>query len=157
MTSLKIGDLAPDFLLPTMINNEPLKLSNLRGGFVLLYFYPKDDTPGCTIEAKAFNDLKPEFHKLNTIIIGVSKDSLASHAKFKEKYCLNFDLISDTDSNICESYGVWTQKSMYGRQYMGIERSTFLIDEKGKIAYIWSKVSVSDHATEVLDIIKGMI
>lgn len=147
--TLKVGDKAPDFSMPTSGNNK-ISLSDLLGKIVVLYFYPKDDTPGCTIEANSFNKLKSEFEKMNTIIVGVSKDDLNSHAKFKEKYCLNFDLASDNNSDTCEKYGVWAQKSMFGKKYMGIERSTFLIDKQGKIAYIWPKVSVTNHAEEVL-------
>jgi peroxiredoxin Q/BCP len=132
---------------------KEIKLSDLKGKFVVLYFYPKDDTPGCTIEANDFNNLKPEFEKLNAIIIGVSKDDLNSHDKFKQKHCLQFNLASDT-SYTCEKYGVWGEKSMYGKKYMGINRVTFLIDKDGWIAHIWPKVSVASHAKEVLDTIK---
>lgn len=146
---LKIGDKAPDFAMPTG-NNTIISLSNLSGKCVVLYFYPKDDTPGCTIEANDFNKLKPEFEKMNAVIVGVSKDNLNSHENFKNKYCLNFDLASDNNSDTCEKYGVWAEKSMFGKKYMGIERTTFLIDKQGKIAYIWPKVSVANHAEEVL-------
>lgn len=147
--TLKVGDKAPDFSMPTNGHNK-ISLSDLLGKFVVLYFYPKDDTPGCTIEANSFNKLKSEFEKMNTIIVGVSKDDLNSHAKFKEKYCLNFDLASDNNSDTCEKYGVWAEKSMFGKKYMGVERSTFLINKQGNIAYIWPKVSVTSHAEEVL-------
>jgi peroxiredoxin Q/BCP len=151
---LEIGDRAPDFEMSTD-NDKVIKLGNLKGSLVILYFYPKDDTPGCTIEAKEFNDLKGEFDKYNAIIIGVSKDNLKSHQKFKEKYCLNFDLAFD-DAGICEKYSVWGEKSMYGKKYMGINRATFLIGKDGNIAHIWPKVSPNGHAKEVLDVIKGM-
>ncbi len=149
MTQLKLGDLAPLF------NTQECDLLSLRGKTVVLYFYPKDDTPGCTIEAKEFSANKPEFEKLGAVVFGVSKDSSASHEKFKSKYCLEFDLISDNGS-ICQDYGVWVQKSMFGKSYMGIDRVTFLIDPAGKIAYIWTKVSVNDHALEVIDKIKEL-
>ncbi len=151
---LNIGDKAPDFAI-SATGEQKLNLSDLKGKFVILYFYPKDDTPGCTIEAKEFNSLKTEFDKLNSVILGVSKDDLTSHSKFKEKYCLEFDLISD-NSGICELYGVWGEKSMYGKKYMGINRSSFLINPAGKIAYIWAKVSVNEHAKEVLEKIQSM-
>ncbi len=156
MTELTIGDVAPDFNMPIQ-DGESVNLSALRGKFVVLYFYPKDDTPGCTIEAKAFTKLKNEFAKLNAIIIGVSKDTLHSHAKFKAKCELEFDLASDVDSNVCESYGVWAERSMFGKKYMGIKRSTFLIDPDGRIADIWPNVSVQGHAEEVLDSLKEMM
>ncbi len=153
MTKLNVGDQAPDFDLPVSATKK-IKLSELKGQFVVLYFYPKDDTPGCTVEAKGFNDLKADFQAANALIVGVSKDNLAAHEKFKNKYCLDFDLVSDADSNTCENYGVWVLKTMFGKPYMGVTRITFLIDKEGKIAYIWSKVSVSEHAKEVLDMIK---
>jgi len=154
MTTLQVGDKAPDFTIP-IGGGVDLSLSDLKGKYIILYFYPKDDTPGCTIEAQDFNRLKPEFEKLKTAIIGVSKDSLGSHDKFKEKYCLNFDLASDIDADTCEKYGVWIEKSMYGKKYMGINRATFLIDFEGKIAHIWPKVSAEGHAQEVLDTVRG--
>lgn len=147
---LKVGDKAPDFSMPTDGSNS-ISLSGLLGKFVVLYFYPKDDTPGCTVEANNFNKLKSDFEKMNALIIGVSKDDLNSHKKFKDKYCLNFDLASDNNSDTCEKYGVWVEKSMFGKKYMGVERSTFLIDKQGKIAYIWPKVSVTNHAEEVME------
>ena len=148
--ALKVGDKAPDFSMPTDGSNS-ISLSGLLGKFVILYFYPKDDTPGCTVEANNFNKLKSDFEKMNALIIGVSKDDLNSHKKFKDKYCLNFDLASDNNSDTCEKYGVWVEKSMFGKKYMGVERSTFLIDKQGKIAYIWPKVSVTNHAEEVME------
>ncbi|WP_341756772.1 MULTISPECIES: thioredoxin-dependent thiol peroxidase [unclassified Candidatus Tisiphia] len=151
---LKVGDIAPNF---TMSIGEDIKmnLSDLSGKFVVLYFYPKDDTPGCTIEAGDFNKLKAEFEKMNAIIVGVSKDNLDSHDKFKKKYCLDFDLASDSNSDTCEKYGVWVEKSMFGKKYMGVERTTFLIDKKGKIVHIWSKVQVARHAEDVLNQVKA--
>lgn len=154
--TLKIGDTAPNFTMP-IGENSKINLSDLVGKFVVLYFYPKDDTPGCTIEAGDFNKLKPEFERMNAVIVGVSKDNLDSHNKFKKKYCLDFDLASDSNSDSCEKYGVWVEKSMFGKKYMGVERTTFLIDKKGKIAYIWAKVQVAKHAEEVLNQLRKII
>ncbi len=148
MPELKEGDIAPDFTAPTD-NNGEIALSSLRGQHVVLYFYPKDDTPGCTTESCAFRDALPHFEGLDAQIIGVSKCSVKKHDKFKEKHGLNFPLVSDENSDICETYGTWVEKNMYGRKYMGIERSTFLIDKDGKIARIWRKVKVKDHVDEV--------
>lgn len=144
---------APDFDMP-ISEFESITLKNLAGKNIVLYFYPKDDTPGCTNEAKDFRDFIEEFDKLNTVIIGVSKDSITSHKKFKEKHCLPFILASDIDGKVCNSYGVWVEKSMYGRKYMGIERSTFLIDKTGLLRKIWYKVSVKGHVKEILNTIK---
>jgi peroxiredoxin Q/BCP len=147
---LSEGDKAPDFTLPTDGNNS-VTLAGFKGKKnVVLYFYPKDDTPGCTIEAKDFGALTPEFAKADTIIIGLSKDPVKSHDKFKEKYCLPFTLASDAEDEVCEAYGVWVEKSMYGKTYMGINRATFLIDKKGVIKKVWPKVQVEGHAAEVL-------
>lgn len=154
MTILKVGDQAPDFAMLTNQKSQNT-CSDLLGKFVVLYFYPKDDTPGCTIEAKNFSDLKPEFTELNTVILGISKDNLDSHHKFTQKYALQFDLVFD-NTDICQKYGVWVEKSMYGKKYFGINRATFLIDPQGFIAYIWPKVSVDEHAQEVLEVIQGM-
>lgn len=148
MPELKIGDVAPDFTLPTDGDGK-IKLSGLRGRKVVLYFYPKDDTPGCTTESCGFNDALPKFEKLNAEIIGVSKCSVKKHDKFKAKYGFKFTLASDENGDVCERYGVWKEKSMYGKKYMGIDRSTFLIDEKGKIAAIWRNVKVPGHVEEV--------
>jgi thioredoxin-dependent peroxiredoxin len=147
--NLAVGGVAPDFVLPTDGTGE-VKLSSLKGQKAVVYFYPKDDTSGCTAEAIAFNGLKAKFEAANTAIIGISADSAASHAKFKKKHGLGFTLASDEKKETLEAYGVWVEKSMYGKKYMGIERSTFLIDAKGKIAKIWSKVKVPGHAEEVL-------
>lgn len=147
---LNEGDKAPDFTLPKDGGGQ-VSLKNFTGKqHVVLYFYPKDDTPGCTTEAKDFRDLKAEFDAANVAIIGVSKDSVARHDKFKTKYALNFDLGSDETGAMLESYGVWVEKSMYGKKYMGIQRATFLIHKDGSIAKIWPKVSVTNHAKEVL-------
>jgi len=155
MEGLKTGDTAPGFTMPTDKGGS-VSLANLKGKNVVLYFYPKDDTPGCTIEAREFRDLKGEFDKNNAVIIGVSKDSVASHDKFKEKFCLPFILASDEDLTVCNAYGVWVEKSMYGKKYMGIDRVTFLIDATGKVAQIWPKVKVEGHAVEVLEAVKKL-
>ena len=153
--SLEIGKKANDFSLHVG-SNKIIKLSDLKGKFLILYFYPKDDTPGCTLEAQDFNKLKPEFDKHNAVIIGISKDKLDSHDKFKEKYCLEFDLASDADSNLCEQYGVWIEKSMFGKKYMGIDRATFLLDKDGVVKHIWRSVNAKGHAEEVLEKLKGL-
>jgi peroxiredoxin Q/BCP len=137
---LKVGDKAPEFG----------KLRELRGKKVVLYFYPKDDTPGCTTEACEFRDLNKAFGKNGAVVVGVSPDGEASHEKFRGKFGLPFVLVSDADKKIVEAYGVWKEKSMYGRKYMGVERTTFLIDEKGRIAGVWEKVKVKGHAEAVL-------
>lgn len=152
--SLEIGDKAPDFTLPTD-GAGTVKLSELKGENVVLYFYPKDDTSGCTAEACQFRDQFPKFGRTDATIVGVSRDSVAAHDKFKKKYKLPFTLASDVEGKVTERYGVWVQKSMYGRKYMGIERSTFLIDGKGVIRGIWRKVKVPGHADEVLSAIKA--
>ncbi|WP_445679288.1 thioredoxin-dependent thiol peroxidase [Radicibacter daui] len=145
--ALEIGKTAPDFTLPTDGGGE-VTLSKLRGKPVILYFYPKDDTPGCTTEACGFRDQFPAFS--GATVIGISKDSVASHDKFKAKYNLPFILASDAENDVCGSYGVWGEKSMYGRKYMGIDRATFVIDAEGKVAGIWRKVKVAGHVEEVL-------
>jgi len=152
--SFEIGDKAPDFTLPTD-GGGTAKLSDLKGRAVVLYFYPKDDTSGCTAEACQFRDLFPRFSRTDATVIGISRDSVASHDKFKKKYKLPFALASDDEGKVTERYGVWVQKSMYGRKYMGIERTTFLIDDKGVIRGIWRKVKVPGHAEEVLSAIKS--
>jgi peroxiredoxin Q/BCP len=152
--SLEIGDKAPDFTLPTDGDGK-IKLSDLKGQKVVLYFYPKDDTPGCTKEACAFGEMFPRFKKMDATVIGISRDSLASHDKFKKKYKLPFTLASDSEGKVTEKYGVWVEKSLYGRKYMGIERATFLIDEKGKIEQVWHKVKVPGHADEVMKAVSG--
>lgn len=147
--NLSIGDTAPSFTLP-IDEGGSITLSDLIGKRVIVYFYPKDATPGCTAEACSFRDEKLKFDKKNVVIIGISKDSIKSHQKFKEKEGLNFILASDETGEVCEKYGVWAEKSMYGKKYFGIERSTFLVDEKGKIAKIWRNVSVPGHVDEIL-------
>jgi peroxiredoxin Q/BCP len=148
MSELNAGDRAPDFSLPTDGNGKA-SLSDFKGKKLVIYFYPKDDTPGCTTESCGFRDSITEFKKLGLAVVGVSKDSVKSHDKFKKKYDLNFPLISDEEGTMCEAYGVWKEKSMYGKKYMGIERSTFLINEDGKIAHVWRNVKVPGHVDEV--------
>jgi thioredoxin-dependent peroxiredoxin len=153
--ALAIGDKAPDFTLATDGGGK-VKLSELKGKPVVLYFYPKDDTSGCTKEACGFNDNLPDFSKLKAEIIGVSKDSEASHDKFKKKYGLKFKLGADPELKTIQAYGSWVEKSLYGRKYMGIDRSTFLIDGKGIIRAIWRKVKVPGHVENVLEAAKGL-
>jgi peroxiredoxin Q/BCP len=147
--SLSAGSPAPDFTLPTDGGGE-ITLSALKGEQIILYFYPKDDTTGCTAQACAFRDATPDFSGAKAKVIGVSKDSVASHDKFKKKHGLSFALASDENGHVCEDYGVWAEKSMYGRKYMGIERTTFLIGADGVIKRVWNKVKVPGHVAEVL-------
>ena len=147
--SVDVGAKAPDFTLPTDGNGE-VTLSKLAGQTVVLYFYPNDDTSGCTAEACGFRDAFPDYGKTGAVVIGISKDSVASHDKFKKKHDLPFILASDAQSDVCEKYGAWAEKSMYGRKYMGIDRSTFLIDRAGTVRGIWRKVRVPGHVAEVL-------
>jgi len=151
----KIGNKAPAFNMPTD-GGGTITLKDLKGKKVVLYFYPKDDTPGCTKEACSFRDTMPDFKKVKAIIIGVSKDDVKKHKKFKEKYDLPFQLASDEDGKVCEAYGVWKKKNMYGRTYMGIERSTFLIDEDGRLQAEWRKVKVPGHVEAVLKAAKEL-
>lgn len=146
---LKEGDKAPDFTTKDQ-NGEKVKLSDFKGQKVVLYFYPKDDTPGCTKEACSFRDADDVYKSKGIKVFGVSTDDEKSHQKFISKFQLPFDLLADTDKDIVEKYGVWGEKSMYGKKYMGTLRKTFLIDENGKIAHIFDKVNVSEHADEVL-------
>jgi peroxiredoxin Q/BCP len=146
---LQDGDQAADFELPTEDSGK-LKLSSLRGRPVVLYFYPKDDTSGCTAEARDFTRLAPDFRRAGVEVIGISPDSVESHQKFRKKHDLEVRLAADTDKAVVNAYGVWVEKSMYGRKYMGVERSTFLIDKHGRIARSWRKVKVPGHAAEVL-------
>lgn len=150
MARPQVGDLAPDFTLPSD-NSVTITLSSLKGKPVVLYFYPKDDTSGCTKEAIAFSQLKPEFDKIGARVIGISPDSAEKHAKFRKKHELSVDLAADEDKTALEAYGVWLEKSMYGRKYMGVERTTFLIDAEGHVARIWGKVKVDGHAQTVLE------
>lgn len=148
--SLAIGDKAPDFALFSD-KNEAIKLSSFQGKKAVIYFYPKDDTPGCTKEACDFRDAMQLFSDKNTVILGISKDNPARHQKFKEKYQLPFTLLADVNGDVCEAYGVINKKSLFGRSFLGIQRSTFLIDEQGIIRAIWRKVKVTDHSQQVLD------
>ena len=147
--SVDIGDSAPDFTMPTD-GGGTVSLAALRGRPVVLYFYPKDDTPGCTTEACDFRDKLPDFSALDAAVIGVSKDSVARHDRFKAKHGLTFTLAADETGEVCERYGVWIEKSLYGRKYMGIDRATFLIDKAGTIRGVWRKVKVKGHAEAVL-------
>ena len=148
MTDLNIGDRAPDFDLPT--DTGRVSLSALKGKTVVLFFYPKDDTPGCTTENIEFSAAKPDFDAADAVLVGVSKDTAAKHGKFRAKHGLTVELGSDADSDVIERYGAWVQKSLYGREYMGIDRSTWLIDGEGVIRAIWRKVKVKGHAAQVL-------
>jgi len=150
-----IGDAAPDFNAPTD-GGGTFGLKAQRGKAVVLYFYPKDDTSGCTKEAIAFSEQIKDFEDAGAVVIGVSKDTAAKHDKFKDKYDLKVTLVSDEDVSICEKYGVWVEKSMYGRKYMGIERATFLIDIKGKVRAVWRKVKVPGHSDAVLSALKEL-
>ncbi|MEO3999165.1 peroxiredoxin [Mesorhizobium sp. CAU 1732] len=149
MEHIKIGDEAPDFDLPGD-GGTRVSLSAHRGKIVVLFFYPKDDTSGCTVEAIDFTALKPDFDAAGAVLVGLSPDGVKSHDKFKKKHALAVDLASDEDKTTLERYGVWVEKSMYGRKYMGVERTTLLIDRDGRIARIWNKVKVPGHAAEVL-------
>lgn len=152
--SLKVGDKLPSFKGQTA--EGPISANDLKGSNTIIYFYPKDDTPGCTIEACAFRDNLPKFKKMNAKVFGVSKDDLKSHAKFSEKFELPFTLISDEDGSICESFGTWVEKKNYGKTYMGIERATYLADDKGVIRQIWRNVKAAGHAEEVLEAAKTL-
>ncbi len=153
--TLKVGDKAPPFSLSADAGGE-VSLSGLRGKTVVLYFYPKDDTSGCTAEAIAFSADAKAFHDAGAVVIGVSKDSVASHDKFKTKHRLKVTLASDEDTEVAKTYGVWVEKSMYGRRYMGMERATFLIDGKGTLRKIWRKVKVPGHSADVLATVKAL-
>jgi thioredoxin-dependent peroxiredoxin len=146
---IKVGDKAPDFKLNS-VGGTPVRLSEYKGNKIILYFYPKDDTPGCTKEACSFQENLGHIKKKGAIVLGVSADSIDSHTKFAEKFNLAFPLLSDETKEVCKKYGVWKEKSMYGRKYMGIERTTIVIDEKGIIQNIFAKVKVDGHTKEVL-------
>ena len=150
---LKVGIKAPVFSLLNQ-NGEKISLKDYLGKKIILYFYPKDNTSGCTKEACNFRDAFPKFKKTDAIILGVSPDSVDSHKKFAEKYQLNFNLLADEEKKVVQLYGVWKEKSMYGRKYMGVERTTFIIDEKGRIKNIFTKVKVDGHDKEVLEALK---
>jgi peroxiredoxin Q/BCP len=153
--SVKEGGKAPAFSMPTDGGGK-IALKDFKGRPVIVYFYPKDSTPGCTTEACDFRDLTPDFSKIDAEIIGISKDSVKRHDNFKAKHDLPFSLASDEDGDVCERYGVWVEKNMYGRKFMGIERATFLIDAKGVVRKIWRKVKVKGHAEDVLDAVKEL-
>ncbi|MCA8929604.1 MAG: thioredoxin-dependent thiol peroxidase [Alphaproteobacteria bacterium] len=151
----ELGDTAPDFTLPTD-NGGSFTLSGQKGSPVVVYFYPKDDTSGCTKEAIAFTEALPAFEAAGARIIGISPDSPTKHDKFIAKHELKITLGADEDKAVCTAYGVWVEKSMYGRKYMGVERSTFLVDSDGRIAQVWRKVKVPGHAEKVLDAVKAL-
>ena len=153
---LKINSKAPAFVVPSTTNNK-YSLKDSIGKYVVLYFYPKDDTPGCTIETNDFNKLLSKFKKLDCEVYGVSKDSLKSHYKFKDKYKIKFDLLADEEIKVLKKYKVWGKKKFMGREFMGIIRSTYLIDKKGKILKVWTNVKVKDHAKEVLETLENII
>jgi peroxiredoxin Q/BCP len=152
---LQVGDVAPDIECDVYPEGR-LKLSDYRGEWVIVYFYPKDSTPGCTTESCEFRDALPDFSAAHAKIVGVSRDSLKSHANFTTKQSLNFPLIADTDEALCKAFDVWRLKKNYGKEYMGIERSTFIIDPEGKVAHEWRKVRVKGHVATVLETLKGL-
>ena len=152
---LKINSKAPNFKLPST-SKENYSLKDSIGKYVVIYFYPKDDTPGCTIETNDFNKLLSKFKKLECEVFGISKDNLKSHDKFRDKYKIKFDLLADEELTVLKKYKVWAKKKFMGREFMGIIRTTFLIDKKGKIAKIWDSVKVKDHAKEVLETVKNL-
>ncbi|MBV9256626.1 MAG: thioredoxin-dependent thiol peroxidase [Ktedonobacteraceae bacterium] len=152
---------APDFTLPAVgaddiARNGQVHLGDLKGHNIVLYFYPKDDTPGCTAEACSFRDADHEMQKRGVVVLGVSADDIASHRKFADKYGLSFPLLADTDTTVSQQYGVWKEKNMYGKKYMGINRETFLIDKDGIVRKVWPKVKAEGHAHEVLDTIESL-
>jgi len=153
--TLKEKSKAPIFSIPST-NKSNYSLKESMGKYIVIYFYPKDDTPGCTIETNDFNKLLSKFKKLNCEIFGISKDNIKSHDKFREKFKVKFDLLSDEETKVLKKYKVWGKKKFMGREYMGINRSTFLIDPKGKIIKIWENVNVKDHALEVLETLKSI-
>ena len=153
---IKENTKAPVFNLPST-NKKEYSLKDSLGNYVIIYFYPKDDTPGCTIETNDFNKLLPKFKKLNCEIYGISKDNIKSHYKFKNKFKIKFNLLSDEEKKVLKKYKVWGKKKFMGREFMGIIRTTFLIDKKGKILKVWENVKVKDHAKEVLDTLTNII
>jgi len=152
---LEVGSKAPAFTLLDA-EGKKVKLSDFKGSPVVLYFYPKDDTPGCTKEACAFRDRSAELKKLGAVVLGVSPDTPASHTKFRDKYLLNFPLLADESHEVAEKFGAWREKNMYGKKSMGIQRSTYLIDAQGKVAYLWKKVSVDGHDQQVLEALQEL-
>ena len=155
MSTINTGDTVPDFELPAT-GDQTIRLSDLKGKNVVIYFYPKDSTPGCTLEGQDFRDNIEAFTERNTVILGVSRDSIKSHEKFKTNQSFPFDLLSDTDEELCALFNVIKEKNMYGRKVMGIERSTFLMDETGKLRNEWRKVKVKGHVNEVLEAVKAL-
>ena len=153
---MKVNSKAPIFKLPST-SKKDYSLKDSIGKYVIIYFYPKDDTPGCTIETNDFNKLLAKFKKLNCEVLGVSKDSLKSHEKFREKYKIKFNLLADEEIKVLKKYKVWGKKKFMGREFMGIIRTTFLIDKKGKIIKIWDNVKVKDHAKEVLETLQNIV
>lgn len=153
--TVEVGQQAPDFSMPTD-GGGTVSLEALRDRPVVLYFYPKDDTPGCTKQACGFNEALPDFSSIDAVVIGVSRDSVAKHDRFKGKYGLKFQLASDEDGKASEAYGTWVEKSMYGRHYMGMERATFLIDGQGVVRGVWRKVKVPGHVEQVLQAAKAL-
>lgn len=149
------GKKAPDFTLAAD-DGTKVKLSQLRGKPVVVYFYPKDDTPGCTREACAFRDRHSDLKKLGAVVLGISPDNAASHAKFRGKFDLNFPLLCDTDHKVAEKFGAWREKNMYGKVSMGVQRSTFLIDAEGKVAKVWKRVQVDGHDEQVIEALRGL-
>jgi peroxiredoxin Q/BCP len=156
LTHLEVGKSAPKFTLPGYLEEKYRITKALQEGPVVLYFYPRDNTPGCTKEACGFQENLPQFEKLNATIFGVSTDDQASHQKFAEKFDLDFPLLSDVDHAVCEKYGVWIEKNMYGKKSMGIQRATFLISSDGKLTAIWPKVKVDGHVDEVADALQKL-
>jgi thioredoxin-dependent peroxiredoxin len=152
---IEVGQKAPAFTLKNA-EGKTVKLSDFKGKPIVLYFYPKDDTPGCTKEACAFRDANDDLAEHGAVVLGVSPDDVASHAKFRDKFKLNFPLLADTDHALAEKYGVWREKNMYGKKSMGIQRSTYLIDPAGKVAKVWQRVKPEEHAQQVLDALAEM-
>ena len=152
---MKLNTKAPNFNLPST-SNQQYFLKNSIGKYVVLYFYPKDDTPGCTIETNEFNKLLPKFKKLECEVFGISKDSLKSHDKFKNKYKIKFDLLADEELKVLKKYKVWKKKKFMGREFMGVVRTTYLLDKKGQILKVWNNVKAKDHAEEVLETLKNI-
>lgn len=152
---INVGDKAPSFTLPDQ-NDQPVSLDSFKGKWVVLYFYPKDDTPGCTTEACEFTSSLDEFARLDAVVLGVSPDSTASHRKFVSKHDLGIILLSDSGHEVLEQFGAWQEKSMYGKKYMGVQRSTFIIDPQGRVAHVWPKVSVKGHVEEVKAKLAGL-